>query len=206
MIGRTSHEKGIALFEGAVWLAMLLPLSLVLASTAAVVHDQAALRVVPEATLREAPGGTLRWIADGFGGRYEADLSELRSAVSRASEQGLLEAQKTAFKAQNISIKACFWVFSVNPSNGKLQSPIQSGCDARGPLGGEVSVDSYMHEARLSGLGIPRGGFGEGEAYVERVVLMGVAIVGELPDLLNRTTTHRISYGAISFPRQEISL
>lgn len=206
MIGRTSHEKGIALFEGALWLAVLLPLSLVLALTAAVVHDQAALRVVPEATLREAPGGTLRWIADGFGGRYEADLSELRSAVSRASEQGLLEAQKTAFKAQNISTKACFWIFSVNPSNGKLQSPIQSGCDARGPLAREVSVDPYMREALPRRLGLPRGGVGEGTGYVERVVLMGVAIVGELPDLLNPTTIHRISYGAISFPRQEISL
>jgi len=205
-MGRTAHQRGIALFEGALWLAVLLPISLVLATTAAVVHDQAALRVVPEAALREVPGGTLRWTGDGFGGRYEADVVELRSAVSRASELGLLEAQKTAFKAHNISTKACFWIFSVNPSTGKLQSPIQSECDARGPLSREVTVEPYMQEALPRRLGVPRGEIGRGAGYVDRVVLMGMAIVGELPDLLRPSMVHRVSYGAISFPRQEISL
>jgi hypothetical protein len=41
---------------------------------------------------------------------------------------------------------------------------------------------------------------------VDRVVVMGVAIIGEIPDLLVPSTNHQISYGAISFPRQEISL
>lgn len=199
-------ERGMALFEGSLWLATLLPLGLVSASVAAVVHDQAVLRVTPEAALREVSGGTLQWRADGFGGRYEADVGELRSVVARVSENAQREAQKDAFKAENISTKACFWIFSVNPSTGNLTSPIQSECDGRGPLSGALSVESYMEAERPRRLGIPRSVVGDGAGYVDRVVMIGVAVVGELPNLLDPSSSYRISYGAISYPRQEISL
>lgn len=188
------------------WLGAMLPIALVCLTAAALVHDQAVLRVVPEAALREVPGGTLRWVSNGFGGGYEADIPELRSVVSRVSQRALIEAEGGAFKAKNISTKACFWIFSVNPSTGKLGSPIQSECDARGPLGQEVSVDAFMREEIPRRLGMPRGVVGDGSGYVERVILIGAAIIGEVPDLLDLAVVHRISYGAISFPRQEISL
>lgn len=199
-------ERGTAIMEGALWIAILLPIGLVCVSVGAVVHDQAVLRVAPEAALREVSGGTLRWTPDGFGGRYEADVVTLRAAIGKVSENALLEAQKAAFKAQNLSTKACFWIFSVQSSNGNLQSPIHSECDARGPLSTQVSVEDYMNKEKPKRLGIPRSMGGEGTGYVDRVVVMGVAIIGELPDLLDPSTNHQISYGAISFPRQEISL
>ena len=203
---RLGAQRGSALFEGALWLATLLPLCLGCLTLAAVMHDQGVLQVTPEAALREVPGGTLRWVPDGHGGRYEADLAELRLVVTRLSQQALLEAQREVFKARNVSTQACFWIFSVNPSTGKLQTPIHTECDARGPLGQEASVQRYIQGALSTRLGIPRGGVSEGAGYVDRVVLTGVAIIGELPDLLKPTSTVRISYGAISYPRQEISL
>lgn len=199
-------ERGIALFEGSLWLAALLPLGLVCASVGAVVHDQAALRVAPEAALREISGGSLRWISDGFGGRYEADLPELRAIVARVSENALHGAQKDTFKTENISTKACFWIFSVNSSNGKLISPIHSECDGRGPRSRDISLEDYVSEEKPKRLGVPRGDSGQWAGYVDRVVLLGVAVVGDLPNLLEPSSTYRISYGAISYPRQEISL
>ena len=201
-----SWDRGMALLEGTLWIATLLPLGLVSASVGAVVHDQAVLKVAPEAALRETSGGTLRWIPDGVGGRYEVDVATLRSVIAKMSENALLEVSRSALKAENVSTKACFWVFSVQPSNGNLQSPIHSECDARGPLSQEVSVETYMQAEKPKRLGIPRSVVGEGAGYVDRVIMMGVAIMGELPGLLDSSAVHRISYGAISFPRQEISL
>lgn len=203
---RSSLERGTAILESAMWLGVMLPTALVCLTVAALVHDQAVLRVVPEAALREVQGGTLRWVSNGFGGSYEANVPELRSLVSSVSQRALIEAEGAAFKAKNISTKACFWIFSVNPSTGKLGSPIQSECDSRGPLGQEVSVEALLREEVPRRLGMPRSALGEGAGYVERVILMGAAIVGEVPDLLELATVHRIAYGAISFPRQEISL
>lgn len=199
-------QRGSAMFEGALWLATLLPLCLVCLTLAALMHDQGVLQVTPEEALREIEGGTLRWVPDGHGGRYEADLTDLRFAVARISERALMEAKNEVFKAQNVSTKACFWIFSVNPSTGELQSPIHSECDARGPLGQEVPVEGYMRAALPTRLGIPRGEVGDGAGYVDRVILTGVAIVGELPNLLEPSATTRITHGSISYPRQEISL
>lgn len=203
---RKSTLSGMALLEGACWLAVLLPVALVGVSVVASVHDRNALQVIPDAALREVFSEGVRWVPDGLGGRYEANVPELRQALASLSLLGVSEAAQGVFKAQNISAKACFWIYSVDSSNGNLEAPISSECDARGPLGPELSLTWYIEQevARCSGIQLRE----EGSAarFVDRIVIMGLVVGGDSPDLLDTTTSRRIEFGAVSYPRQEIAL
>lgn len=205
MVARRS-QRGTAILEAGVWLTILLPVALLGASVVAAVHDQNVLQVVPEAVLREAQIAPLRWIPNGHGGQYEVAVAELRNVVSTLSRNALAEAQGGVFKARYLSSKACFWIFSVHSSNGKLESPISHECDARGPLGWELSVDNLVNRELSTILGIPRDRAGGSAGFINRVVVAGVVVGGELPDLLDAASATRVSFGAVSFPRQEITL
>jgi hypothetical protein len=185
---------------------MLLPVALLGVSVVAAVHDQNVLQVVPEAVLREAQIAPLRWIPSGHGGQYEVAVAQLRDVVSKLSRTALEEAQGGVLKARQLSSKACFWIFSVHSSNGKVESPISHECDARGPFGSELSVDSLVNRELPTGLGIPRDRVGGAAGFINRVVVAGVVVGGEVPDLLGVSASTRVSFGAVSFPRQEISL
>jgi hypothetical protein len=199
-------ERGSAILEAGVWMTMLLPVTLLSVSVVATVHDQNVLQVVPDAVLREVRIPPLRWIPNGHGGHYDVEVAELRDVVSTLSRNALAEAQGEVFKARHLSSKACFWIFSVHSSTGKLESPISHECDARGPLGSELSVDNLVHRELSTSLGIPRDRAGSTSGFVNRVVVAGVVVGGEVPELLDAASATRVSYGAVSFPRQEITL
>ena len=205
MVERRS-EKGIAILEAGIWLTMLLPIALIGVSVATTVHDQNVMQVIPDAVLREARVTPLRWSPNGYGGRYDPDLAELRNVVGTLSRAALLEARRDVFKAQKLSARACFWIYSVNTSTGKLESPISTECDVRGPLGTELSVGTDIAKELSNSLGIPRDQTGSTARFVDRVVVAGVVVGGELPSLLDATSFQRVSFGSVSFPRQEITL
>ena len=200
------RERGTAILEAGVWLTMLLPVSLLGVSVVATVHDQNVLRVVPEAVLREARVPPLRWVPNEYANAYEVDLAELRNVVSVISRKALGEAQQGVFKAGNISSKACFWIFSVNPRTGRLESPISSECDARGSLGAELSLDGELRQEVSTSVGIPLESAGSIGGFVNRLVVTGVVVGGELPDLFDGTSASQVSFGAVSCARQEITL
>ena len=205
MVGRSS-EAGTAILEAGVWLTMLLPVALLGVSVAGAVHDESVLRVVPEAVLRETRVPPLRWSPNGHGGSYDPDVAELRSVLSTLSRAAVLEAQRDVFKVQNLSSRACFWIYSVNVSTGKLETPISTECDVLGPLGRELAAETYVRRDVLMSLGISRDQTGVGAKFVDRIVVAGVVVAGELPDLLGATSARRVSFGSASFPRQEITL
>jgi hypothetical protein len=203
MRGRELKERGVGLLEGGLWLVGLLPLSLVGLSVVGVVHDWNLISTVPSAVLRETPTPGLRWLPDGRGGRFEADVEKLRGLVAQVAQRALVEAQHGVMKADSVSAKACFWIFSVNPSTGILESPIGSECDARGPMGSALSMESELEHERSNARGIV---VGDGEAFVDKVVITGVIVGAEATRLLDPRDTYRFSKSAFAFARQEVML
>jgi hypothetical protein len=197
------RERGMGIYEAAIWLVVLLPVALVGASLVSIVHDLNHISGVPAAVLRESPARGLRWYPDGTGGHVEADLEELRVHVSRVSQRAVAETESGLLKADLVSAKACFWVFSVNASNGNLESPIWSECDARGPLGSELSLASELAYERDRARGIS---VGDNEGFADKVVVTGVIVGAEARHVLDARVAYHLSKGAIAFARQELVL
>jgi hypothetical protein len=200
---QSGAERGVGLFEAAAWIVALVPVALMGVSLAAVVHDRNHLSGIPAAVLRESLRNGLRWLPDGRGGHFAADVAELRAQVSGISQRAVAEAEQGLLKADSVSAKACFWIFSVNTSNGRLESPIWSECDARGPLSGELSLlNELARECELAqGISV-----GESEGFVDRVVITGVVVGAEARDVLDYGVAYRLSESALAFARQEVGL
>ena len=198
-----ARERGVGLLEAALWLMALLPVALVGISVVALVHDRSHLSGIPSAVLRECPASGLRWVPDGDGGHFEPDLAQLRVHLSEVSRRTVDEAAHGLFKADSISAKACFWIFSVHTRNGELETPIWSECDARGPLGGDLSLADELAYERKKVQGIS---VGESDAYVDRVVVTGVVVGAEARFMLDPRVVYHFSKGAIAFARQEVVL
>jgi hypothetical protein len=181
----------------------LLPVSLVGISVVALVHDRHHLSGVPSAVLRESQASGLRWVPEGDGGHFEPDLVQLRVHLSEISRHAVDEAAQGVFKADSISAKACFWIFSVNTRNGALETPIWSECDARGPSGGGLSLGDDLARERAKAQGIS---LGESDGYVDRVVVTGVVVSAETRHMLDPRVVYHFSKGAIAFARQEVVL
>jgi len=201
MKARIPTERGVGLYEAAIWLVALLPVALVGLSSVAMIHDRNHLAGVPSAVLRESSIAGLRWVPDGAGGRFEADVGQLRAQVATVARRAVSEAEGGMLKAGVVSAKACFWIFSVNTSTGKLETPIWSECDVRGALGAELSMVEELEREQ----GITHGiAFGEG--FVERVVVAGVVVAAQADRLLDPNRPYRFSKAAITFARQEVVL
>ncbi|MEY4669032.1 MAG: hypothetical protein RL518_1731 [Pseudomonadota bacterium] len=202
------RERGIGMYEAALWLVALLPVGLAGGSILAVVNDQMHISGVPAAVLRESSPPGLRWLPDGAGGRFDADVDGLRAQIGRMAQAAVAEAERGVVKARAVSAKACFWIFSVNSSTGSLESPIGSECDARGPLGGDLSMSSDLEYERRKVRGIP---FGGQAGFADKVVVTGVivgAVIGGAGEsrLLDPRITYPFSKSAITFARQEVVL
>lgn len=203
MAARMASERGVGLFEAALWLMALLPVSLVGISVVALVHDRNHLSGVPSAVLRESPASGVRWVPEGDGGGFEPDLTHLRVHLSEVSRRAVDEAARGLCKADLVSAKACFWIFSVNVRNGALETPIWSECDARGPLAAGLSLADELAYERERAHGIS---VGERDGYVDRVVVTGVVVAAEARHLLDPRVAYHFSKGAIAFARQEVVL
>lgn len=198
-----ASEQGIGLCEAALWLMALLPVVSLGLSIMALVHERNQLAGIPSAVLREFPASGLRWIPDGNGGHVEPDLAELRHHLSEVSQRAVAEAEQGLCTSDSISAKACFWIFSVNSRNGELETPIWSECDARGPLGHDLSLAQELAYERIGARGISVGG---SDAYVDRVVVSGVVVGAKARNLLDAGVPYHFSKGAIAFARQEVVL
>lgn len=196
-------ERGVGLYEAALWLVALLPVALVAVSVVALIHDQGHLSGVPAAVLRESPLRGLRWVPDGVTGRFEADSARLRTQIAMVALNAVMEARQGMLKADSVSAKACFWVFSVNSSTGRLETPIWSECEAQGPFGGDLSMTADLEREQGTFRGIA---VSEGKGFVERVIVAGVIVAAQTGHLLDPRSTYMLSKGAIAFPRQEVEL
>jgi hypothetical protein len=106
-------------------------------------------------------------------------------------------------KAGPVASKACFWIFSVNASTGRLESPIWSECDTRGATSGELSLSASLEAERVGAQGVS---LGRGEGFADRVVVAGVAVGADMWRPLEPGRRYHVSRAAISFARQEVML
>lgn len=203
MTDRWRTERGMGLLEGALWIVALVPLALTGLSAMASVHDLNVIARVPHDVLREFSVSGLRWMPDGNKGRFEADITSLRREIMRIAERAIAEVERGVIRAGPVASKACFWIFSVNSSTGKLESPIWSECDTRGPTGGELSLTAHLEEVRVGAQGVS---LGRGEGFADRVVVTGVAVGADMWRPLEPRRRYQISRAAISFARQEVML
>lgn len=193
----------MGLLEGALWTIALVPIALTGLSAMASVHDLNVLSRVPHDVLREVSVSGLRWMPDGKNGRFEADITSLRREITRIAERALAEAERGMIKAGPVASKACFWIFSVNSSTGRLESPIWSECDTRGSTTGELSLTVPLEAERVGAQGIS---LGHGKGFADRVVVTGVAVGADMWRPLEPGRRYHVSPAAISFARQEVML
>lgn len=203
MKDRSRAERGMGLLEGALWIVALVPVALTGLSAMASVNDLNVLSRVPHDVLREVSVSGLRWMPDGNNGRFEADITSLRREITRIAERALAEAERGVFKAGPVASKACFWIFSVNSSTGRLESPIWSECDTRGSTSGELSLTVPLEAERNGAQGVS---LGRGEGFADRLVVTGVAVGADMWRPLEPGRPYQVSRAAISFARQEVML
>lgn len=203
MNDRLITERGMGLLEGALWIVALVPVAVTGLSAMASVHDLNVISRVPHDVLREVSVSGLRWMPDGNNGRFEADITSLRREIAGIAEQALAETERGVIQASPIASKACFWIFSVNSSTGRLESPIWSECDTRGSTSGELSLTVSLEAEQVSAQGIS---LGHGKGFADRVVVTGVAVGTDMWRPLEPGRRYHVSRAAISFARQEVML
>lgn len=202
---RSTLEKGVAFIEAAMWLLIALPLMLGIVSVLGEIYDQSVVSKIPANLLRESYVEGMRFdveSGDGLVAQYE----ELGRVVAALTAKGVADGEGAVFHATKISAKACYVVYRVDPSSGHLGGTIQYGCDLRGPLAGRLTLNIH-HISETSGkLGIPLLRNGATSGYFDRMVMVGVVIGGEVPDLLAPSKPRLLEFSALSVPRQEITL
>lgn len=204
---RTSvRVGGFAAFEGAIWLMALFPVLLVSGSLLGTIHDQNILQSLPETVLRETYTDGVRWSPDRSGDAYGMPREQMRKVAALVSQAAMREAEQSVFKVKNVSTRACYWIFSVNPSNGRLNTPISTECDSQGPLGGSLSLQRYLDREKVVGRGVDISDSPEQSRFAERVALVGLVVGGEFPTITPGSPLQRMEFGAVIVARQEITL
>lgn len=203
---RFVREGGFAALEGAIWLMALLPAVLVSGSLLGTVHDQNVLQNIPDAVLRETYTDGVRWTTGRGGDSYEVSRDYMRRVAASVSQAAMREAERSVFKVGNISAQACFWIFSVNPSNGRLNLPISTECEFQGPIGRSLSLQRYLDRERVVGRGVDVSDSPDAPRFAERVALVGLVVGGEFARIGLEAPLQRMEFGAVIVARQEITL
>lgn len=202
---KRDRERGVAFIEAAMWLLITLPLALGIVSVLGEMYDHNVVSKIPASVLRESCVEGMRF--DGESGdsviaRHEA----LGHLVSELTSRGVLEAEGAVFHATNISAKACYVVYRVDTSTGYPSGSIQDGCDLKGPLAGRLTLNISRMSGASGKVGIPLMRSGATSGYFDRIVMVGVVVGGEVPNLLSPSTPKIFEFSALSVPRQEITL
>jgi hypothetical protein len=209
LLNRSSHNsnRGIAFVEAAMWLSVTMPVAFLGAGLVGMVHDQSLLQGVPASVLREVevPGG--QWSpTNGTLATISFDTVRLAQSVQTLVAAAFQEASAGVLRADKISAKGCFWIFSVNKRTGSLETPISTGCSSQGPLAGAISLAEPLRREVQEGRGLLLGALGGSSAYGDRVALVGVGVAGEFPGAFTSDQPVQIVWGEVSYPRQEVGL
>ena len=209
-----SHHsaRGMAFVEAAMWLSISAPVAFLGVGLVGMVHDQNLLREVPSSVLREMNAPQAHWsLASGAINKVTFDTRRLVQTVESAVFAAFQEASTGALRAERISGRACYWIFSANTRTGALETPISTECRSLGPLGETVSLSEPLAREIQGGRGLLLGladgdGRDGGAAYGDRVALLGVGIVGEFPGVFTSDQPVRIEWSDVAYPRQEVGL
>jgi hypothetical protein len=199
--------RGMAFVEAAMWLSVTVPVAFLGAGLIGMVNDQNLLQRVPASVLREIDAPPARWsLGSGAFNKVTFDAPRLAQAVESAVSAAFQEASAGVLRAERVSARGCYWIFSVNTRTGSLETPISTECRSLGPLGGAISLSDPLQREIQEGRGRVLGSLDGGGAYVDRVALLGVGSVGSFPGVFTYDQPVRIEWSDVAYPRQEVGL
>ena len=188
-------------------MVVFLPLFMVSLALIASGHERNVLQIVPEALIRETPGGVVTWTADLAGGHFEPNISRLDSIANSLAERAVVELRTNAFKLRNLSAKACYWVMGISPANGLVLGTTQTRCFSKGVVGAELSLENARAQKLSTGIAEPiRIGTGAVREYVSLVVLLGVAVGGDFGGWGIFFPDQRMEHASVWVPRRDLVL
>lgn len=199
-------QHGIAMIETAAWLVVLLPICLCAASLGGLMHDQNVLRSIPELVVRQTEVEGLVWQGGAGGAQWSVDGEEVSVALSTMLDGAVKVGSEGVLHATNVSGKACAWVYSIDPDSGRVRGELERFCDARGPFGWALDLNSFGFSVAGQRLGIPVRSTSATYRYIDRIVVIGLTIGAETADLVSPRKIRRLEFGAISVPQQEVAL
>lgn len=199
--------RGFALLELAAWMVVFLPVLVTSIGLFAAAYERNILQIIPEALMRETPGGVMTWRSDKAGGSFEVDTIHLDRLVTQLTERAAQEAKTGVFTLRNVSAKGCYWVFDVSSQRGTPQGTVTSRCIERGLSGADLSLESSLRARIAAGIAEPiRAGDGSIVEYVSPAVVIGVAVGGDFVGLGALYPTERMQHASVWVPRRDVVL
>lgn len=201
------RQRGFVALETAAWCLVCLPLGLLAVAMYALAHDENVVQMLPESLMRETSGRVMTWRPDGDRGFFDVDQGRLDDIITGLSERAAVSLQQAAFKLDDISARACYWVYDVDATTGAvLDAPLLSDCRSRGLLGAVLQLENPRLQRLRSGVAKPIVADGVVVEFVSRVVLVGVAIGGRYQGLAEYMRDEVVQHGAVWVPREDVVL
>jgi hypothetical protein len=200
-------QRGFAYLEIAIWCVIMVPLVLLAASTVGIIHDHIRMQQIPVSALREFSAPALR-LKVGMGeGRVEVNTIAMQGVIRSISDRIFADGERSLIGGiTDISAAACYWVFRVDQSTGKLTSREREVCERRGILGDSISFSQNLMDYRDGAIGYSISGESDATHFMEYTVLIGGAVAGRLHPIVPAAKDSLIQFVRISLPRQEVSL
>jgi len=202
-------QKGVALVELSAWLVALLPVTMFATALIATAHDRNIVQMIPESLVREIGGRIMTWRSDRAGGNFEVDLVRVRGIAARLANRAQAEVTTNTFKLQGPAIRACYWVYDINPQTGASGVILAQGCEERNDPHGDLSGTLAQSRIRRVAAGISepvRIGGGAAQEYVSRAVLFGIAVGGTFQGFEGLYEPGLVQHAAVWVPRGDVGL
>lgn len=202
-----SREQGFAYLEISVWSVVLLPVVLLAAGVIGVVHDHIRMQHIPVSAVREHSAPALRFRIDGANTRLDVNSDVLRLVLRSIRDRMLADGAKSLVGGiTDVSAVACFWVFRVNQTTGRLTSREREVCERTGSLSDRMSLEQNLSSYQATASGYPLFALGGTPNYMEYAVLIGGAIAGRVKGVPSVSEESMVQFVHISLPREEVSL
>ncbi len=197
-------QKALAVLEAAVWLVVGLPVALLSVLITGLVYDQNILRTVPVDTLRSVTLNPLLLRAGSAEFEFEVDEPALRVLLPQLLKTATTRALTQSMNIRRVSARACFWSYAVNTQSGFVRGQLREVCSSIGGSGAGLSFAEEIRSKTAEQIGSPL--YGSGGGFIDKVVLIGVKIAGEVNDFGLASAYSAIEFGAVQVPRQEVTL
>jgi hypothetical protein len=203
---RRSVARGIVAFESVMWLTAILPLIVLGCVVAATVHDQNALRWIPESVLEGQRVHGIRMEGGLSGVEWAVNSDGLFENLPNVLDEAIQRARATLLNVSGASAHACVSVLIVDEGSGRVVSEEQRRCDSRGPLAGVLDMDRYLNRYLGRPVGIPLQTGSATSGFIGRLVVVGLSVGAEMGEVSRLLGKKYVEYGATAIPRQEVVL
>jgi hypothetical protein len=144
---------------------------------------------------------------DGASGGLEINSGALQTVVRSIRDRMVADSQRSLIGGiTEISAVACFWVFRVDETTGRLTSREREVCERTGNLSHAISFARDLAEYQEGASGYPLFVPGSAPRYMEYTVLIGGAVGGKVRALSSIEEGELLQFVHISLPREEVSL